>query len=338
MHMTQKAIFLLLLFISRPSAAGECLGLQFEFSNQQSLVERTCQRLEQDFSELFRHDVLTVMKANPLQIFTQSRYNYSAFIFPEGSEQLKKPHLIIHQSLLTSDQFYPIFFHELIHWVHHLITPNEKDWVKEGIAQLFEYFKRARLNTSLVQIEQENFFNDFFTPYRWDGRDHFLYAKHFYYFYYLYSQCGGIELIKSLLLAGNDENFSQLRGIALIDAVLKAQDGIEICSDFEQSFVASQIARVHNQTQFINFQEDNTYRLHPQIFHQPAIQNTPLDLLKNNTPYLLTSDQFQEFSSCQNCHLYYLQQQFPYQVIKADDSLNNSNWLLFLLKYAPPDH
>ena len=146
-----------------------------------------------------------------------------------------------------------LLVHEMMHLVHGAFRPEEKSWVREGLALLSEYIVTGFFNpalhigfkqpeTSLTGATDPRLPED--SP---DSNRAAEYGHQLQYFYYLYRLCGGQKFFDALAFSK-----SSSQGMNLLDEILGGlhRDGTApdaACENFGRSFVSFEIARfAHN--------------------------------------------------------------------------------------------
>lgn len=174
--------------------------------------------------------------------------------------------ILINNKLIHSSEYEYVLAHEIFHAIHNEFNPNEQSWIKEGLAQLFEFFIFNRYNTTNVSAS----FNTntyFFSEYTFTNADRPLYGLHFLYFYYLIRQCGGKDLFWKLMTSKKT-----LSGISLIDKSLESTlNRKEQCKNFSNSFIYFNLSRVINSYNIVNGELDDSFYLIPSTIKQKEI-------------------------------------------------------------------
>jgi hypothetical protein len=188
-------------------------------------------------------------------IFDPSWKKSAGYWANDLSDEHGRPAILVGPGALKSDiEAKRATLHELVHLMHNRFRPNEELWVREGIALFMEY----RILRYSNPVETEAFVNPETTliaqlnPHLADYPDvhrrNSEYGNLSLYFYYLYKECGGDELLNQLLLSPQGDSAKPVVGIPFINQVLgsRPSSGKERCSSFSQSFVAFQTAKFWN--------------------------------------------------------------------------------------------
>jgi hypothetical protein len=178
------------------------------------------------------------------------------FFIPEDKHNHKIVLSLIH---LNSNGLKSLLAHEFFHAVHYELNPDEEPWIREGMAQLFEYITTHELSGANLQAAIANPFTPLIGRYEISEPNPAQYGHNFLYFYYLYNHCGKDELFWKITSGVDGKN-----GAALIDSTLKDSriSAIE-CRDFYSSALSFEAAKVHNQIQFTNESEKERFFLAP---------------------------------------------------------------------------
>lgn len=181
------------------------------------------------------------------------------------------------KAVLSDNQGWSILVHELTHLVHHAHRPHEKNWVREGIALMAEFFVTGVYNpvlasgfsepeTSLVGEVDPSLTED-------DPKNSrvALYGHILQYFIYLNRLCGGSALYQELFFSK-----SKASGVEFIDETLRKMAKLSkssnvVCGNFESSFRAFERARFEQNMLF-----ENQYVLRSGF--QASVRDEPLSL------------------------------------------------------------
>lgn len=212
--------------------------------------------------------------------------------------------------------------HEIFHAIHYQINPDEAAWVREGMAQLFEFITTNELNGRNLSAAISNPLTPLLGNYDVEQNDPAQYGHNQLYFNYLYSHCGKDQFFWKLA-AGKDQG--ALKGSFLIDAILSEMNLSQgECKDFTESAIAFEIAKVHNKFQYANQAEKSKYYIFSSdIAPNFAKTNSPEDLkiTIQNLPVLSSFRMplkkfIEQKGECKNCAIYFADNDFPYGVIE----------------------
>lgn len=129
--------------------------------------------------------------------------------------------------------------HELQHVVRYHFNENEEDWVNEGLSGIIEHLLSLEFPTK--NLEKYKSFNEISLndSFHKEGDNGIHYFNTFFYFYYLYQNFGGVELIKKLIQSPHS-------GIKNIEKVLgkegKKNLALSQFYTFQKSFINYQLA------------------------------------------------------------------------------------------------
>jgi hypothetical protein len=142
-----------------------------------------------------------------------------------------------------------VLAHELFHVLQHLLDPRDASWTKEaqaalgwyreGMAQLFEYRMSGKPNGPDLQVAFEKMDSALMAPFDPDHLSGESYGHSFLYFFYIWRECGGDEVLKALALEPSPQSPRKTIEAALRGTKLQ-------CRDFDSSATAVELARVMN--------------------------------------------------------------------------------------------
>jgi len=245
------------------------------------------------------------------------------FIPQTGSEHV----ISIQLNQVYSNGIYALLAHEIFHALHYQINPDEMVWIREGLAQLFEFITTGELNGMNLLAAINNPMTPLLGNYTLENKNAAQYGHNQLYFYYLYSHCGEADLFWKIT-AGNSEE-KNLRGSYLIDNVLQQMNSKKSeCKNFTESAISFEVAKLHNEVQFSSEEgrnEGNKYfiigsDITPRL---PVAQSaSQLKVIIQKMPLLssfkMPLKKFKEYKgSCQNCAFYYAKNEFPYTVTET---------------------
>lgn len=167
--------------------------------------------------------------------------------------------IVLNPNLLNSPQIINILTHEYFHYIHYQLNPLEKDWIKEGLAQFFEYQMNHQLNADQIMSSLTQSSYSLFAEFDIKEPSNEKYGTTFLFFKYLYDQCYSEiyppnEFIKKFLVSTSSTK--ELKNS--IDIFMNYSKSLS-CESFEQVALNFSLARVIN-TQVID-QDANPYYL-----------------------------------------------------------------------------
>lgn len=240
---------------------------------------------------------------------------------------------------LNSNGIKALIAHEIFHAIHFQINPDEAAWVREGMAQLFEFMTTGELNGMNLYAT----INDPSTPllgeYNPEVSNRAQYGHDQLYFYYMYSHCGKDDFFWKL---AQGEDNSGLKGSFLIDAVLdKAGSKQSECLNFTDSAISFEVAKAHNQIQFGTGDDKNKYNvIAGDIAPRFLKANTQegLKVIITSMPVLSSfrmplKDFINLKGDCPTCAVYFAGNNFPYSVSEImPKRVNDSDVILVKLR------
>jgi hypothetical protein len=221
---------------------------------------------------------------------------------------------------LNSNGIKALVAHEIYHAIHFHLNPDELPWVREGMAQLFEYITTDELNGMNLQAAVKNPLTPLLGDYDINEKNPAQYGHNMLYFYYLYNHCGKDNLFWKIT---EGKNQNELKGSFLIDAVLKEMNiSSAQCEDFSVSAITFEVAKIHNQTQFLNLKNKDKYLVVPMEitpkFSIPKVQKEFEKIIKEMpvlSSFKLTAEDFKNFKlNLSNFEIFYANKSFPYTV------------------------
>lgn len=236
--------------------------------------------------------------------------------------------LEINRGQLSSNGLLSLLAHEFFHAVHYYLNPGEETWVREGLAQVFEYIVSGELNGGNFRAILEK-------PYSSVVQSSFdinqvakeKYGHTMLYFYYLYQHCGTDDLFWKVTKGIPDKVY---RGAKLIDEILKSLKlSKEECSSFDESLRSFEISRFHNKVDYSEGTGNDRYFL----FSTKALGVSSVDYsnseiqqifkeLPLTIPLRLTIPQYMENNfHCKKCDFYFIEKKFPFRVFNTKPSM-----------------
>lgn len=225
--------------------------------------------------------------------------------------------------------------HEIFHAIHYEINPDEVTWVREGMAQLFEYMTTNELNGMNLSAAIKNPMTPLLGSYDVEEKNPAQYGHNQLYFYYLYSHCGKDQFFWKMT-----EGKASKKGSFLIDAVLSDLNlQPSECKDFTESAINFEVAKAHNQFQFDQTVDQNKFYLFPSniipTFETPANESS-LQRIIQQMPVLssfkIPLKKYLELNGkCKNCAVYFAESDFPYSV-RENQPPSTSNIDVILVK------
>jgi hypothetical protein len=243
---------------------------------------------------------------------------------------------------------YTLLAHEVFHAVHFLVHPNESPWIREGLAQWFEYRVTGNFNGANIRAALEHPETSLFGAYYPGKTNRNQYGHSLLYMYYLWSHCGGDSLIWDITRGYSETSKSASHGVFgenNIDDVLtyrrkKTESHPEECADFEKSAVSFEIARVHNKMSY-DGAKASPYHLiatalqpvEPRQEIPKTIDGTDINSLRGYTPIFISGEAASKSVSSEKFHIFWLEKYFPYSVkTSRPEDFVPSRWNVLLLK------
>lgn len=175
----------------------------------------------------------------------------------QNSNQLM---IVLSPSILENPHMLQLLTHELFHAVHYLINPQELAWVREGLAQLFEYQAHRRFHYESVLLALKDSSTALEGQYDIEAPSQEQYGHNFLYFYFLQTKCFPQHPHYIWQLASRkSEKPDQGIGREGIDLFLKSlKSARKMCQSFKASAESFVVARALNQYSGLE-QNDETF-------------------------------------------------------------------------------
>lgn len=225
---------------------------------------------------------------------------------------------------LNTNGIKALLAHEIYHAIHFHLNPDELPWVREGMAQLFEYMATGEFNGRNLSAAIKNPLTPLLGHYDVNDSNPAQYGHNQLYFHYLYNQCGKEKIFWKITEA---KNLQGQKGSYLIDEVLKEMKiATPQCEDFSSTAITFEVAKLHNQIQFTNEENKEQYvvssmEISP-IFAIPKTEKELEKTLKSLpvlSSYKIPLQDFKKLKgSCKNCEIFYAQKEFPYTIFEKE--------------------
>ena len=249
--------------------------------------------------------------------------------------------LCLKPDLLGTSRALEILAHELFHAFHFIIYPDEPTWMREGLAQWFSfrvtgYFPAGTLQNGMARSTTS--LRDDYDYEKNTAKDKEKYAHHFLYFYYLWNQCGGDELIWKII-GGNAERIKGAQGIGQVLQIFwKKNQAKEQCFHIKESALFFEIARFHNRT--LDENSPNKFRF--QLKHLLSahtkkvlsqVNEEILKTLPSYQPIFLSSNQSLNNLKDDSFSVAWMKQSHPFNVIfSLEAPAQTSDWVGLFMK------
>lgn len=233
---------------------------------------------------------------------------------------------------------FPILAHEIFHSIHYRIHKDEPSWVREGMAQLFEFLVEGAWNTANILKAYANpstslTLSRSHTPKPSSGErliSSAQYGHQLLYFKFLMDRCGGRDLFWSLVMDRPD-----LFGEENISWVLaRSSAGVEKkpveCSNFDLSALEFEISRFENAGRYLATVNPLRRSLFPTTVTSPVLSRIgreSLGLEQVWTPYLLGSSwDDQSVLSKGSSYRVWLEKRLPYRARSMRPPIEEERW------------
>lgn len=241
--------------------------------------------------------------------------------------------------LLNSNGIKALLAHEFFHAVHFEVNPGEEPWMREGMAQLFEFIVTDNLSGANLQASIAKPNTPLIGKYDIENVNPAQYGHDLLYFFYLYNHCGGDDLFWSLATGQDD-----LQGAELIDRLLSLKNSTPVeCKNFHNSAVSFETAKLHNQMQITKAEQTGE---RDRFFLAPTNLPTKATLFSSPQDLIKATEQLPDYSSLRtglnifeaakaslkNCKVFYARRSFPYDVSEDTPSGSTRNLEVIIVK------
>ncbi|WPU65222.1 hypothetical protein [Peredibacter starrii] len=217
------------------------------------------------------------IKHKTITLIFEKNASTDAVFYPPGTKAGRGNDewiITLNPALISTPDYLKIISHEYFHAVHYSINPNEVSWVREGLAQLFEYrlyngFNFAHTHAGLTKnefpLEAEFDINDY-RPEK--------YGNTLLYFYYLTSHCDKDDtLFWTLVNSGGSGRDGINRALQLENS------SIPLCRDFSSSAEGFSLAKMANS--YSGFEQSSLTFIMPSSHRLQIDAQKELSLLAN---------------------------------------------------------
>jgi hypothetical protein len=348
-------LFFILLVLSFNLCAESVVGPQLTFHAGGITLPQDEARLRQvrirllELKESYETKLLAIIPAPLLKRIENQkiiiRFEKNAFFgndphAPKGLFKFVNDTYTVH--LLWDWLFHPnferLFLHEVLHAIHKKLNPFEVDWVKEGLAQVFEEMVLGSLNFETISSYYKSPLVSFFKPYSVISLDKALYGQHLLYFYYLIKQCGGKKLFWNLLDGAQGSSIGQHN----IDRALQEHD-LPQCINFKASLKNYTLAKIYNRRIEREGRVDERYflmvgqrRQELKIISQAKTWNSLHSYIGPFIPLETTQNlKVHVQKNCLSCEFYWLSKDRPFNVLTQEPSDETKHQLIFFKTVLP---
>jgi hypothetical protein len=261
----------------------------------------------------FPSDLVEGFRDEYFNIIFEKTSKTDAVFYPPGLYQKREAKewiIVLNPSILGSQNYLRLITHEFFHALHFYHQENEEDWVREGLAQLFEYHVHKSFNQAHLVSALERNNHSFISTFDIQKYDPEKYGASLLFFIYFEKQCADSAFIWNFLRL-------KISGPTGIDSYLKIYS---LNKNYCQSFhaVSKSFALARSLNSYTGYEQSSQYF----IFHSnssPVTRDSlEVDLLKNLPPYLSVRIPSTLARSIDlrplNLELYALNKGFPYSL------------------------
>lgn len=313
-------------------------------TQQQALAAKTSEINTFFVNDVYPHipkNILERIKELEVTIYFSDKGGRDGLFVPGLVDHKHK--IIVQLIQLNSNGFKSLLAHEFFHAIHFEINADEAPWVREGMAQLFEYIVTDELNGLNLKAAIENPLTPLIGSYNVGDINAAQYGHNMLYFYYLYKHCGGDQFFWSMA-EGDQEGVqaeSEKKGAYLIDTILNSSKNKNTeCKNFLSSVISFEVAKLHNQIQVTKNNERERFFLAPTNL-SPAVNNpstaddlaTAIQEIPLYSSLRIKLESWTNFKGkCPNCSLFFAKRSFPYDISEEIPVNSQKNYDVILVK------
>ncbi len=338
-------ILIIFAFTSLQANSSELISFSIDKTTYESLSSSQKENIYTKIAELnefFNQEVypqipdyiINKIMGLKLNINFNDKSEHNGLFIPD---EINRNHKILIQLIqLNSNGLKALLAHEFFHAVHFELNPNESPWIREGLAQVFEFMVTNELNGGNLRSAISNPLTPLIGTYHLETPNAAQYGHNMLYFYYLYKHCGEASVFWDITLGQNG-----LKDTDLLNAVLKKQQSNKSqCRNFASSAVNFEIAKIHNQIQFAQEENQEEFflaptNLTPKSIH-PKSQNELTAFISEMPPFSSVSLKQEIWNTfnrqCKNCIVVYARNTFPYEITVFPDKSHSKNIDVIIVK------
>jgi hypothetical protein len=303
-------------------------------------VQKLITLLETKVAAKVPDDILIQVKSHAMKLeITKDAKTAEVFLDPDKSPN-KDLEIQLRPNYLLSDESDLLVTHAYFHAIHYVIHPSEDPWIREGLAQLFEYIVNKRLNSGNMDAAFSRPFTPLMGEYVPDQIDDAQYGHDLLYFYYLYENCGKDQLFWKIARGRPGIYGSSTVENALKEMRAENKSVAELpqCGSFEESAISFEIARALNAESGGNKNPSRYYVSFGIQNRMKAIKNPSvedLSKLKNVErfqPMLFSYDTQLSSANLNQGSLFWLHNEYPYEVSEDPPSERSEEWTQLVFK------
>lgn len=223
------------------------LGVRFEaetvlFNARKAELQKSSGEIADLISTVlaeFPSEISREFDENKLLIVFGKNASTDAVFYPPGTLRRTKDFIItVNPSLIESPNFERLMAHEFFHVIHFIHNPDELDWIREGMAQLFEARLYGGFNQAQVveALTKSNFPLE--ADFDINSYQKEKYGNTFLFFLFLTTHCDPQRDLLWKMIQNN------LYGRAGIDSVLNST--LPLCSSFASAAEGFSVAKMVN--------------------------------------------------------------------------------------------
>lgn len=228
------------------------------------------------------------------------------FVYPEKQSIKEKLKIYINPFLIDSPDLKRLVTHEFFHSIHFILNKKEDEWVREGLAQMFEYYILRRPNGKHLNAGLKSPSISLFSNYDHSKGISEVYGHSLLYFHYLLRECGGKNLFWTIATSNTQDGLHSVNQSLKSAKIKKPQ-----CKNVTQSILYFEMAKIHNQSDFMDFDNSNKFFVGSAQFS--GFKELPFheEEIKLASPYKISKTQGKSlFQNCFNCRIVHSNKEF----------------------------
>ena len=161
-------------------------GVPQEFKNQSTMIANHVSMI---LANKIPQDVKDLVITKKLIFYFGKKLQPDAFFMPPQKDGDEDHLIVINPDVFTNPKLYNLISHEYFHFIHYQFNPDEKDWIKEGLAQYFEFMISGQINNQHVEkaLSSSNFPLE--SDFNIEKYEPEKYGNSFLFFYNLFQKC-----------------------------------------------------------------------------------------------------------------------------------------------------
>jgi hypothetical protein len=251
------------------------------------------------------------------------------------SSQVRHIGINLGKSLVIEGNWKNVLAHEVFHYVHFLVNPDEPTWMREGLAQYFEHQVTKRPPGQIALAALQAIQTPLMGDYKACQINEPQYGHDFWFFDFVARNCGGVGTIDEILKP------STIKGEAKLTRVLSHLTGVPaVCRDFRSLALAFEVARAHNQMVFAKTPsflagetKEDFFLVWPvgQFLKPLSLPSPNIEKLSLFEPLILDEGVRTVVASA-DFEVFWLEQDSPYSILKTKTPPNEGRFRQLIIR------